>query len=131
MALAYLGIFRSQQEIGRAVKIRKGFGTPAPNIAHLRSRQIEVFYHLDGILNDLQHWLQAGSPIIAFVQASELSHWSGIRAQHAVLVVGLGERDVILHDPAMNDGPISVPVGDFLLAWYEMDNRHAVITKQV
>jgi hypothetical protein len=131
MALAYLNIIHSQQEIGRIVKIRKGFGTPAPNIVKLQSRQIDVLYGLGATLDELQHWLHARHPVIAFVQASELPHWANIRAQHAILVVQASEQTIDLHDPAMAHGPISVPVGDFLLAWDEMENRYAVITRRL
>ena len=128
MALAYLGIFRSQQEIGRILKIRRGFGTPAPNIGNLHSQQVEVRYHIAGTLDEISQCLQNKIPIIAFIQAGELPHWQGIRAQHAVLIVGISEQNVTLHDPAFAHGPTTVLIGDFLLAWDEMDNRYALIT---
>jgi uncharacterized protein YvpB len=130
MALAYLGIFRSQQEIGRVVKIREKFGTPAPHIVNLRSLKIDVLYRVGGILNDVMSFLDKGNPVIAFVQTSELPHWTGSHSQHAALIVGMDEQTVILHDPALAQGPTSVPIGDFLLAWDEMDNRYAVIMKR-
>lgn len=129
MALAYLGIFRSQQEIARALKTRRGFGTPASSIVNLRSQHIEALYRVGGSPDAIQHWLQNSHPVIAFIQAGELPHWHGIRAQHAILVVGVDEQEIFLHDPAIDDGPITVPIGDFLLAWDELDNRYAVITK--
>ena len=54
MAFAYLNMRRSQEELGRALKVRPGFGAPASNIRNLRSRQIEASYHLSGTLDDLR-----------------------------------------------------------------------------
>jgi hypothetical protein len=130
MALAHLGIVRAQPELGRLLKVRPGFGTPAPNIPNLRSRQIEAVYHLNGTWDDLRSWLAQQLPVIACVEAGELPHWKGVQAQHAVLVVGLDEQDVHLHDPALDHGPVAVPVGDFWLAWDAMEGRYAVLTKR-
>jgi uncharacterized protein YvpB len=129
MALAHLGISRSQQNIRRSLKLRKGFGALAPNIVALRSRTIEVVYQIGGAYKDIRQWLHNDVPVIAFVQAGELPHWRGIRSQHAVLIVGIDEHEVTVHDPALERGPTSVPAGDFLLAWGEMDHRYAVLYK--
>lgn len=130
MALSHLGISRSQKELARLLKMRPGFGTPIPNITNLRSRQIDVTYQLNGSLPTIQRWLEHNIPVIACVEAGELPHWYGVRAQHAVLVVGIDEQAVNLYDPALTHGPTHVAIGDFLLAWDEMENRYAVITKQ-
>jgi hypothetical protein len=127
MALAYLGISRSQKEIGRALKPRSGFGAPASQIVNLNSRRTEVFYRAGGAINDMLDWLRRDVPVIAFVQAGELPQWRGVLAQHAVLVVALDGRHVHIHDPAMDHGPIEILLDDFLLAWGEMDSRYAVI----
>ncbi len=131
MAFAYLGILRTQEELARLLKMRPGFGTPIPNILNLRSRQIDVTYQSNGSLSDIRLCLERNIPVIACVEAGELPHWQGVRAQHAVLVVGLDEQKVSLHDPALEQGPISVPLGDFMLAWDEMENRYAVITTHI
>jgi hypothetical protein len=130
MALAHLGVSRSQEALAHVLRLRADYGAPAPNVTSLRSRQIEVAYHIHGTWDDIRQWIQNGVPIIAFVQAGELPHWHGMEAQHAVLVVGIEERSVYLHDPALAEGPIAVSADDFGLAWDEMDNRYAVITKR-
>jgi hypothetical protein len=130
MALAYLGIARSQLELARLLKVRPGFGAPASNILNLRSRQIEPIYHLNGGWDDIRSWLQRQMPVIACVQAGELPHWQGVQAQHVVLIVGLDDQSVHIHDPALDHAPIPVPVGDFWLAWDEMERRYAVLTKR-
>jgi hypothetical protein len=129
MVLQMLGDTRSQEEIARTLKLRSGYGVPASNIAFLRTNTIGTFYQFNGTLDDIENWLQRGVPVIALVQAGELPHWRGVRAQHAVLIVGTSDVVVLMHDPALIGGPIAVPVGDFLLAWQEMDERYAVLRK--
>ncbi len=36
---------------------------------------------------------------------------------------------IYLMDPALETGPIPTPVDDFMLAWDEMDNRYATLTR--
>jgi len=129
MALSHLGFSRTQQELARLLKMRPGFGTPISNITNLRTRQIDVIYQLNGSLPTIQQWLERNIPVITYVEAGELPHWPGVRAQHAVLMVGIDEQTVKLSDPGLIQGPTTVSIGDFLLAWDEMENRYAVITK--
>lgn len=129
MGLAYLGIVRSQQEIARIIKIRRGFGAGAPNVTNLQTKQIAVAYYVHGTIKDIHQKLRDGYPSIVFIQAGELPYWRNVSAQHAVLVVGLDGNTIYLHDPALNNGPTHVTLGDFLLAWDEMDNRYAVISE--
>lgn len=131
MALVHLGISRSQENLGRTLKIRKGFGVPASTIVNLSSRELDVVYQTGGTLDVLRNWMQKGIPVITCVQAGELPHWQKINAQHAVLVVGLDEVEVYIHDPALPQGIVAVSVGDFLLAWDEMEYRYAVIVRRV
>jgi hypothetical protein len=76
------------------------------------------------------NWLTQGAPVIAFVQAGELTHWRGHLFQHAVIIAGLDEQAVYLFDPAAETAPISTPVGDFLLAWEEMDCLYAALVRR-
>ena len=78
----------------------------------------------------MREWLRHGILVIACVQAGELSHWQGVSAQHAVLVLGMDEQEVHLHDPALAHGPIVVSSGDFSLAWDEMNCRYAIIKER-
>ncbi len=129
MALAYLGVSRSQAELARKLKVRPPLGAPTSNITRLRSASLDVVY-ADGTLEDIAAWLAKGTPMIAFVQAGELPHWRGHIFQHAVIVAGLDEQLIYLFDPAVETAPISTPVEDFLLAWEEMDCLYAAITRR-
>lgn len=43
---------------------------------------------------------------------------------------GLDDDTVWVNDPAFPAAPQTIPVGDFLLAWAEFDNRYAAITRR-
>ena len=53
----------------------------------------------------------------------------GITA-HAVVITDMGEAEVLLNDPGVEHGPISVSFGDFYLAWDEMANLYGLIRKK-
>ena len=57
---------------------------------------------------------------------AESGHW----AQHALVIVGLDETSVQVLDPAQDEQVIAIPRADFTLAWDEMDNTCAVITRR-
>jgi hypothetical protein len=98
MALAYLGIARSQEELARTLG------------------------------DDLRYWLEQKAPIIAFVHTGLLAYWQGQVAQHAVIIVGIDEQTVYLLDSAKTENAVAVLLDEFLLAWDEMEFAFAVIT---
>lgn len=61
--------------------------------------------------------------------ASELPYWEHDTA-HAVLVAGMEQAIIWVHDPAFDKAPIPVPVDDLSLAWYEMGNTWAQVAGQ-
>jgi predicted double-glycine peptidase len=128
MVLAYLGLSRAQERLARELDVRPPFGAPASNVTRLRSNVLDVTF-TSGDLDDLQSHLARGNPPIVFVQASEFPHWRGHVSQHAVVVVGMDERAVHILDPAADAAPISVPIGDFLLAWSELDCIYALLVR--
>jgi ABC-type bacteriocin/lantibiotic exporter with double-glycine peptidase domain len=129
MVLDYLGFPRSQEVLAHQLGLRPSLGVPAPHIKNLNSPDLAVVYE-SGTLDTVQKWLDETTPVIVFVQAGELPSWFGHRFQHAVLVVGLDEEQVYLLDPAVEGGVTAVSRGDFMLAWDEMDNALAVITRR-
>lgn len=66
--------------------------------------------------------------MIVFVQVKELPIWRGQDFKHAVVVVGLDDEIIYLMDPALDSGPTPTPIGDFQLAWDEMDNFYVTLT---
>lgn len=129
MVLAYLGIARSQNELGRQLGLIKGAGVPYSNITRLASPQLNVML-ATGSLDDIKTWLGQGSPVIAFVQAGELPLHRGKRFQHAIVLVDIKNQDVYMLDPDTKIIPAQAQVADFYLAWDETDNHFAVILKR-
>ena len=126
MALAHLGRQIDYQSLARAIDLTP-IGTPFPNILRLASSNLRVHVR-HGDLQVLYDHLQRGRPCIASVQADHLPHWRGEDFAHAVVVVGMDEDFVYLHDPAVAIHPLRVGLGDFDLAWLERDEEFAVFT---
>ena len=85
MVLAYFGVTRSQEVIGKTLGLNPPFGTRHSNIQKLASSTLLVTYEA-GDLPDIRNWLDQDVPVIAFVQAGELPHWSGYHFQHAFAI---------------------------------------------
>lgn len=129
MALRYLGIDRSQADLARQMASIPHVDAVSRNILNLQSSTLQVLY-AEGTLELLRRWLDQGVPVIAFVQTDELPYWGGVEARHAVVVVGLDDKNVYLLDLARDPDVIPVSLGDFALAWEDwMDRRYAVITR--
>lgn len=100
------------------------YETPRSNILRLESLGARVTYR-EATLDILANYLNAGQPVIAFVDTGHLHYWSE-STNHAVVVVGLGEEGILLYDPAFDD-PQAVCIREFDLAWMECDGMRAVI----
>ena len=48
----------------------------------------------------------------------------------ALVIVGIENDIIIIHDPAFEHAPIPVPIDDFLLAWYELGNQWAMVARK-
>lgn len=128
MALDYLGLPVAQEELARRMGVRPHIGAPSSRLLHLRSAILDVVY-ADGDLYDLLTWLEAGIPVIVFVQVDQLPYWRGQHFQHALMLIGSDAESLYLLDPAADPAPIAVSHDDFLLAWDEMECVYAVIRK--
>jgi hypothetical protein len=128
MALAYLSIERSQDDLARTLGMFEDFGIPASHLLKLRSRHIQVKYETEGTIDDLRYWLDREVPVIAFVHTGQLTYWQGQVAQHAALLIGIDEQMVYLLDSAKTEKVVAVLLDEFLLAWDEMEFAFAVIT---
>lgn len=114
MALAYKGIEREQVKLAKQMKIIPGTGTPSFRIRLLASRRLQVIYRR-GKLADLRTALSQRVPPIAMVHTSELPYWEQATA-HAVVLLAIDEKTVLLNDPDKEQAPIRVTLGDFELA---------------
>lgn len=130
MALAYFGVNRSQEQIANQIGHIAGAGTPARNVIRLVVPGIEISYAAKGSLEDIQRCLDRKQIPILFVRTGELPYWEDDTA-HAVLVVGMEQATILVHDPAFDKAPIPVPIDDLGLAWYEMGNTWAQVAGHV
>ena len=130
MALSYLGISRSQDELAQVMCSVPHVGTIGRNVLNLQSPTVQVTY-TQGSLEWLRTWINQGVPVITLVQTAELPYWAGVEAQHAVVVVGLDDDNVHVLDPARGPEILSVLHGDFLLAWEDWMDGCCVIIKRV
>ena len=127
MVLAYLQQPAVQEDIARQIGARPT-GVPAFNIRRFAAWGLDVQYG-QGSLSELTAALVRGNAPIIFLRTSELSYWQE-DTPHAVVLVGLDTDSAFLLDPAYEDEmPVSVTLGDFLLAWSHFDMVYALITK--
>jgi hypothetical protein len=129
MALAYFGVNRSQEQIASQIGHIAGAGTPARNVTRLVVPGIEISYAANGSLEDIRRCLDRKQIPILFVRTGELPYWEDDIA-HAVLVVGMEQATIWVHDPTFEKGPIPVPIDGLSLAWYEIGNTRAQVAGQ-
>jgi hypothetical protein len=127
MTLAYL---HEPVDITRITRLldTQEFGSVASRIHRLADWGYNVTYQ-SGSLARLRDLIAAATPPIAFVWTGDLPYWT-VNTPHAIVIVGLDDETVWVNDPAVPAAPQSIPLGDFLLAWAEFDNRYATITRR-
>lgn len=113
MVLTYWGIERSQTELAQTMDIFPGIGVPGSRIKRLASRQLDVSYG-EGELADLETAVAQNIPPIALVSTTELPYWD-INTPHAVVITGIDENFVWLHDPAKPQSNIKCLLAIFFL----------------
>ncbi len=124
MVLEYLGKPTPYSRLLTLLRIGP-IGAPRRNIRYLTRLGIDVTYQ-EATLPLVVGYLQAGNPVIAFVDTGELPYWS-VRTNHAVVLVGINRGSVFVNDPAFPDAPKQVSLGEFDLAWFNSDNACAIL----
>ena len=125
MVLDYLNRSVDYLVLLQLLKI-KPFGAPASNIRLLEQLSLSVTYRVTDVAG-LESMLAQGQPVIVFVRTGELPYWD-YSTDHALVVVGYDDAGIYVNDPNFTETPISVPRGDFELAWLERDYYYALIT---
>jgi hypothetical protein len=64
--------------------------------------------------------------LILLVDTAQLPYWSH-RTAHAVVLMGLDDSTAYVNDPAFDTAPLTIPLGDLLLASDGVGNLAAVI----
>ena len=127
MVLGYLGRPVRYARLMKLLDITPDLGAPASNVKRLAKLNVSIEYGT-GAMSNLTSYLSQGIPGIAFVHTVYLSYWPEA-VRHAVVVVGVDERQVYLNDPFFDTAPQTISRLEFELAWDEMDNTYAVITR--
>ena len=125
MVLNYLGRPFPYAQLIRLLQIGP-IGAPRRNIVNLAQAGYRVTYREATLTILAEDYLQKGEPVIAFVDTGELSYWSRT-ANHALVVVGLDEENVLVLDPAFSATVRSIPHEEFQLAWLNGDYTCGVI----
>ncbi len=127
MVLAYLGLERTEAEVGRILGARE-YGTPSFAVQRLAVLGLRVVYGVWSI-PQLLSALDAGQPVILFVRTGFLDYWQEDVA-HAIVVVGVTEdQQFWLHDPAFPIGPLIASWDGLLAAWAEFSYRGAALSR--
>ena len=126
MVLGYLGQPVSYTQLLSLLGIGP-VGAPRRNITRLSRFGLKVTYG-ESTLPIVEARLQAGQPVIAFVDTGELSYWT-VASNHAVVVVGMEGDVVLVNDPAFPSAPQRVERGEFELAWLNADNACAIVER--
>jgi ABC-type bacteriocin/lantibiotic exporter with double-glycine peptidase domain len=125
MVLDYWGLSVSRQDLLRLLGTDPDMGTPASRVLRLQSPVLSVTYtHADE--SNLQDWLAQRVPVIVLVDTAELPYWSR-RAAHAIVLAGAEGATAYVNDPAFDMAPLSVNLGDLLLASDAMGNLVIII----
>ena len=127
MVLAYWGSAVSEEEVAELLGIAL-WGVRASAIRRLSRWGWDVDYGR-GTRVDLAQWLQREIPVIAFVRTGFLEYWE-TDVGHAIVVVGIDDEQVYLHDPVIEKSPASISAISFDAAWTEMDYGYAIITPE-
>jgi len=126
MVLAFQGTVLGEEELCELLETRQ-VGTEVLNVLLLNQRlpgcHAEV---ISASLDDLRRWLQQGMPPIVFVATGPLHYWD-TECLHALIVAGIEEQSVLVHDPAFAHAPLTIPQGEFLAAWGELAQLTALI----
>jgi len=128
MALAFFGIIKSQKQIAAQIGHIEGAGTPARNITRLSVFGVDVQHSESGTLKNLRQGVEAGAAIIVFVRTGELPYWDK-DTPHALVIVGIEADIIYVNDPAFEDAPIAMAMGDFMLAWDEFGSQYAIVRR--
>lgn len=126
MVCAYWRIEVKYRNLLDVLEIEPDVGTPFSKIRYLSKLGLSIRHWQSGRMIELYRFLSDGWPCIVSVRTGELPYWQS-DTSHTLTVVGMTETHILAHDPELSYGPAEISIGDFELAWLEMDERFAVI----
>ena len=103
----------------------RDYGTAFSSL--LRSEQPDLRVDVQvGDLTQLRTNLHNGVPVIVFLNTGMLSDRT-VETGHAVVVIGMDDQVVVVHDPHLAAPARVIPAIEFEAAWIEQDQLCAVI----
>jgi ABC-type bacteriocin/lantibiotic exporter with double-glycine peptidase domain len=124
MVLDYLQMPVSYEALVKQLRIGYA-GAPFTNLRYLEGLGVSVLI-AQGNVDTLRSYLNQNLPPIVFVATQELSYWDEA-TNHAVVVAGIDDQQIDLHDAHFADAPKRVAITEFELAWLEMDEFYAIV----
>ena len=125
MVLDYLGVSVAYPRLLQLLRIRS-YGASFSNLRHLSTLGLTVQI-LEGDFEQLRSCIDAGFPPLVAVSTGMLSYWHE-DTDHVVVVCGIDDESVFVHDPDRETGPQAVSHLEFEAAWIEHDYRFAIIS---
>jgi len=126
MVAHYHGIILSEEEIAHLLETDET-GTRFREIHRVSTFEFDVEI-MTGTISELKEWLTLGFPCIARIKTTHLPRYPlPPWVPHAVVVVGITEDKVFIHDPAQNTGPDVVPIKSFQSAWAAGQYQYVVM----
>ncbi|MCL4262121.1 MAG: hypothetical protein KJ069_02855 [Anaerolineae bacterium] len=127
MALAQFDISVTQEQLASLLGVRPGIGAPFSHVRRLKQAQVIVTEW--GSVQAIVEALGERTAVITALKTSPaLPGWPDLQVQHTVLVVEVTADAVFYHDPALDNGPVTAPLNEFLLAWSEMSELAAFVS---
>jgi ABC-type bacteriocin/lantibiotic exporter with double-glycine peptidase domain len=126
MVLAVQGLVLAEEALCSLLETQQ-VGTEVLNVL-LRNRRLSgCLVEVDSAsFDDLRRWLQEGIPPMVFVATGPLRYWH-TECLHALVVAGIADQSVMVHDPAFVQAPITIPQNEFLAAWGDLAQLTALI----
>jgi ABC-type bacteriocin/lantibiotic exporter with double-glycine peptidase domain len=126
MVLAFQGMVLGEEELCELLETQQ-VGTEVLNVLLLNQRLPGCHAEVTSAsLDDLMRWLQQGIPPMVFVATGPLRYWH-TECLHTLVVVGIAEQSVLVHDPAFAHAPLTIPQGEFMAAWGELAQLTALM----
>lgn len=125
MALTYLQVPFEYSALIALLDIRF-YGTAFSNLRKLEILGLHVSLGEWAGVEMFEQYLNTGLPVLVNVNTSELPYWNQ-ETSHVVVVIGLEDDDIVVHDPFFDENPKRVPLKEFMLAWDDQYQRYGVI----
>ncbi|MFN8493046.1 MAG: papain-like cysteine protease family protein [Caldilineaceae bacterium] len=129
MVLGYTGRIYNYRKLTSALDIRS-HGAVFSHILRLDKLGINFTLKTGGF-NELHNLLRQNHPCILAVRTGELAYWRDLPkpedVSHAIVLIGLAGDTAYVNDPAFEDAPFTVSIGELDLARLEHDERFAFL----